>query len=160
MIGLIITINEYKNYFKSYDKTFICDTIDIAKNELIKYIAELFNKLDIDFPEDIYDFERIWYDNKYINAKIYNYKLFIDNKWIEPWEYEELYYDIIDQIVKIESEKPVEEEINDDNDDDNNDNNSDNENKNEYEYLESSNNDKLKDFEDNIEKILSNLKNI
>jgi len=160
MIGLIVTINEYKNHFKSYNKTFVCDTIENAKTELITCIASIFNILDVDFPQDVYDFERIWYDNKYVLAKIYDYKLFVNNKWETPWEYEELYYDIIDEIIKINSNCKQENSENDDDDDEQEESDVNVSDENKYQYLESKNTDKFKELEENIEKILINSKNV
>jgi hypothetical protein len=160
MIGLIITINGYNKHFYSFTNTFLCENLEKSKEQLIKYLANEFNKLDIDFPKDIYEFENIWFDNQYVKTTIFDYKLFLDNKWEEPWEYENLYYDILDEIINIESNQSYnfEKLYGEPNEDESDNINNYEDNSNEY--LEVSNDPKLKDFEDNISQILINSKNI
>lgn len=160
MIGLIITINGYNKHFYSFTNTFLCENLEKSKEQLIKYLANEFNKLDIDFPKDIYEFENIWFDNQYVKTTIFNYKLFLDNKWEEPWEYENLYYDILDEIINIESNQSYnfEKLYGEPNEDESDNINNYEDNSNEY--LEVSNDPKLKDFENNISQILINSKNI
>ena len=94
-IGLIVTINKYKNHFASSTSTIVCTTIEEARIELIKYIVAHFSLLNIDFPLDYDDFEFIWFNENYVGANAFTYRLYHDNNWIEPWSHQEIYDDVL-----------------------------------------------------------------
>ena len=56
-IGLIVTINSFKNHFKSKTNSTMCKSVDEARDELITYLCGQFDNLNIDFPDNINDFE-------------------------------------------------------------------------------------------------------
>lgn len=105
-IGLIVTINKFKNYFTSNQKTWICETIDEARAKLVEYLADELNKINIDYPTELIDFEYIWFDRQYVNCNAFNYKIFVENNWCEPWESQDIYYDVMDKILEQEYKNP------------------------------------------------------
>lgn len=111
-IGLIITINKFKHCFETNQTTMICETIDEAKNILINHLTKEFSNLNIDYPFDLIDFEYHWLGQQYVNTDAFTYKLFINDKWHEPWELQEIYSDVLDKIqANEEADPPNFEEI-------------------------------------------------
>ena len=105
-VGLIVTINKYKNYFSSIQTSIICTSLEDAKVELIKYIVAHFTPLNIDFPSNLADFENIWFNHTYVNANSFSYKIFEDGNWHEPWEHQEIYDDVLDVMLVHETANP------------------------------------------------------
>ena len=104
-IALLIRINKYKQYFESDQKTFICESIEEAKNNIINILVKNFSHLNIDYPDDFNDFEYIWF-KKYIKVNAFDYKIFDGNQWIEPWELQDIYSDVLDLMQKNEEADP------------------------------------------------------
>ncbi len=98
-IGLIITINRFSTYFESNTYTSEFDNIDEAKVKLISTLVENFKYINIDFPNNLVDFEYLWFKEQYVKANSFTYKIFTNNKWLEPWEYDDIYDDV---LVKLE----------------------------------------------------------
>lgn len=105
-VGLIVTINKYKTFFTSVQTSIVCDSIDDAYTELIKYIVAHFTPLHIDFPLELTDFENIWFNQTYVNADAFTYKLFHNNKWEEPWTQQEIYDDTLEVMLAHETANP------------------------------------------------------
>ena len=103
-IGLIIIINKYDKHFTTYEQTFICSSIDDAKNKLIDYLANNL-LLEIDYPMSLEQFEYIWFSEQYVNTNAFSYKIF-SNKWDQPWTLDEIYLDVIDKIVDNDNNNP------------------------------------------------------
>ena len=103
MIGLIIYV--YKKN-EILEKTFSISNVDEAKIKLVNYLANEFNILYIDFPLKLSDFEYIWSENHKMENldTIFNYNLFdsSDNLWKKPWDNDEIYNDILDNIILLE----------------------------------------------------------
>jgi hypothetical protein len=97
-IGLIVTINKYKNHFASSTSTIVCSTIEEAKLELIKFLVAHFSLLNIDFPMEYNDFEFIWFNEMYVGTNAFTYRLYHDNKWSEPWTHQEIYDDVLEAM--------------------------------------------------------------
>jgi hypothetical protein len=111
-IGLVITINKFKHYFETSQITLLCDSIDEAKDKLIEYLSKEFCALNIDYPLDLADFEYHWFNQQYVNSDAFYYKLFIEGSWREPWEYQDVYSDVLDKMqLDEEAEPPNFEEI-------------------------------------------------
>jgi hypothetical protein len=102
--GLIVIINKYDNYFETIKETFVCTNLDDCKEKLINYLALEFNKLTIDFPLELNDFEYIWFKHNYTKSNVFSYTIFNSEiiKWEEPWELQDLYYEVIEKIHEIE----------------------------------------------------------
>jgi hypothetical protein len=98
-IGLIITINKFTTYFESNTYTFVYDSVNDARNKLVEILVENFKYINIDFPNNLVDFEYIWFKQQYVNVNSFNYKVFLDNRWVEPWDSDDIYDDV---LVKLE----------------------------------------------------------
>ena len=107
-IGLSLTINKYSTYFECINNFLMFDTLEDAKNELINILVSHYKKLHIDFPQNLVDFEYELFNHQYIKADAFTYKLFQNNKWEEPWETQDIYDDIIDKMIKEETDNPPE----------------------------------------------------
>lgn len=105
-IGLIVTVNKFKYYFETEQQTWVCDSVEEAKKLLVKHLASLFSSLSIDYPLELSEFEYIWFGKQYVNTNAFNYKVFIGDKWIEPWEQEDIYSDVLDEMLDTENESP------------------------------------------------------
>ena len=101
-LGLIVMVNKFKNYFSNTHSQIVCDTLEEAKKELITYLVAHFTPLKIDFPDNLEEFHNIWFNSTYIVADVFNYKIFHNDNWIEPWSQDEIYEDVIDAMHKYE----------------------------------------------------------
>jgi len=100
-IGLSITFIKYNNHFKILNEYLVCDNIEEAREKLIDYFIKQIKDINIDFPLEFDDFEYIWLDNNYIDGNMINYKIFIKNEWIEPWELQEIYSDVLNKLDEL-----------------------------------------------------------
>jgi hypothetical protein len=110
-IGLTITINYLLTYFKTDQIYLYCSSVEEAKLKMIEILANKFAQLYIDYPHDLNEFEFEWFNKQYVDSNCFYYKLCVIEpnhtlKWIEPWEYQELYLDILDHIQQIENSNP------------------------------------------------------
>lgn len=103
-LGLIVMVNKFKNYFSNTHSQIVCDTLEEAKKELITYLVAHFTPLKIDFPDNLEEFHNIWFNSTYIVADVFNYKIFHNDNWIEPWSQDEIYEDVLDCMHKYEIE--------------------------------------------------------
>lgn len=106
-IGLIVTINKFVKFYQSDEKTFVCDTLEMARKNLINYLAEEFNKIVVDFPIELDDLRYVWFDESYVDADIFRYKVFNNGIWEEPWEAQDVYSDVYDMMFEKECENPI-----------------------------------------------------
>jgi len=107
-IGLSLTINKFTTYFESTPYFLMFDTLDNAKNELINILVTHYKKLNINYPPVLVDFEYEIFSQNYVKADAFVYKVFHNDRWDEPWETQDIYDDVIEKIVKEESENPPE----------------------------------------------------
>lgn len=106
-IGLIININKYiTHYSENRQFTFICNDLEDVKNILINHLVTIFQNLEIDFPEDFDDFSYIWFNQQYTKCNVFDYKIFINNKWEEPWELQEIYSEVLEKMYEEEIKNP------------------------------------------------------
>lgn len=105
-VGLIVTINKYKTYFASIQTYIVCDNIEDAYTELVKYIVAHFTPLNIDFPLELDEFENIWFNQTYVFADAFTYKIFQNNSWTEPWNRQDIYDDVLEIMLAHEVANP------------------------------------------------------
>ena len=105
-IGLIVFINKCDNYFETINRTYLCDSIEDAKSKLIEALSKEFSYKNIDYPLELIDFEYHWFNNQYVSADSFYYKLFIDGNWSEPWERQEIYSDVLEKMLEQENSNP------------------------------------------------------
>jgi hypothetical protein len=107
MIGLIITINKYSSWYSSKSTTFTFNTLDEAYTKLVSIITDIVNNLNIDFPLDLDDFETIWFDGNYVGSSFFEYKIFNNDMWSEPWDKQDIYSQVLDNLIKIQQEQNI-----------------------------------------------------
>lgn len=105
-IGLIVIINKFKHYFESSQTTFTADSVDDIRDQLINYLAKELSILNIDYPQELTDFDHYWFGQQYVNTNSFYYKIFNNGIWSEPWEYQEVYSDILDKMLSNEQSDP------------------------------------------------------
>ena len=105
-VGLFIGITKSSTYFESINEYKVVDTIDEARVELINYLVRQLGVLNIDYPLSVEDFEYIWFNEQYVKSSVFNYKLFVNDKWVEPWESQEIYSDVLDKMFDEETKNP------------------------------------------------------
>ena len=101
-IGLTITINKYTNYFETKQYYVICDTLFSTKEKLLELLTEHINKINIDYPLMLEDFDYEWFGQQYVKSNSFSYKIFMNDEWNEPWELQDIYDEILERIVKQE----------------------------------------------------------
>jgi hypothetical protein len=82
----------------SNEKIFYAINLDSCKKLLIEYLASLLKNINIDFPDDILDFEYIWFQQTFMESSFFSYD--VDNE--EPWEYQEIYEEVLEKLLQIE----------------------------------------------------------
>jgi hypothetical protein len=105
-IGLIVNINKYNHYFETSNATFVCDSVDEAKNKMIDHLVTRMGSLNIDYPMDLNDFEYIWFNQNYVNTNAFIYFIFNETKWYQPWDLQEIYEEFLDKMVEKDSSNP------------------------------------------------------
>jgi hypothetical protein len=105
-IGLIIIINKFNHYFETQTQTWSCDTIDQARERLLDYLSDQFKNLNIDYPMELDDFEYIWFNKQYLNSNSFYYKIYNSGEWLEPWEHQEIYSDVLERMLAREQANP------------------------------------------------------
>ena len=105
-IGLIVDINKFNHYFETSNATFICDTIDEAKDKMIEYLVTYMGSLNIDYPMDLHDFEYIWFNQNYVKTNAFTYFIFNGTKWYQPWDLQEIYEEFLDKMIAKDSLNP------------------------------------------------------
>jgi len=109
-VGLVVYLVKFKTYFETEIKTFNCLNLTDAKKKLVRYLADSFQHLSIDFPDDLLDFEYIWFQQQYVKSSAFNYKVFYESKWVEPWDNQQIYADVLEQIIKTEINNDIDYE--------------------------------------------------
>ena len=107
-IGLSLTINKFTTYFESTPYFLMFDTLENTRNELINILVTHFKKLHINYPSELSEFEYELFNHQYVKTDAFVYKIYQNNRWEEPWEPQDIYDDVIDKIVKEDSENPPE----------------------------------------------------
>jgi hypothetical protein len=110
MIGLIITINKYSSWFSSNTQTFTFSTLEECQNKLISYLTDIINILNIDFPQDLDEFETLWFNENYVNCSFFEYRLFNNDMWSEPWDKQDIYSLVLDNLIKVQQEQNIDYE--------------------------------------------------
>jgi hypothetical protein len=82
----------------SNEKLFHANDLDSCKKLLIEYLASLLKNMNIDFPEYLFDFEYIWFQESFMETSFFSYD--VDNE--EPWEYQEIYEEVLDRLLAFE----------------------------------------------------------
>lgn len=101
-IALTLTINKYTNYFESITYYFIGDSLENIKIKLVNQISDHLKHTNISFPLDLVDFEYLWFKEQYVKSNVFVYKVFADNAWSEPWEYQDIYDEVLENIHSYE----------------------------------------------------------
>ena len=109
MIGLIITINKYKSYFSSKTETFVFNdnNLDNVQTKLVSYLTDIIINMNIDFPQELDEFEVIWFNQNYVNTSFFNYHIFNNNLWSQPWDNQDIYSLVLDNIIKVQEDKNI-----------------------------------------------------
>jgi hypothetical protein len=104
-IGLYLTINKFTTYFETNTFTSIHQTLEEAKERIITTLSSEFNKLNIDFPSEIDEFEHIWFKQQYVKANCFDYRIW-NNLWTRPWDDYEIYAEVLEKMHQQEIANP------------------------------------------------------
>jgi hypothetical protein len=104
--ALSLTINKYTTYFESINHFLLFETLDDLRKELINILTNQYKNYNIDYPSELIKFENIIFNDNYVKADAFVYKIFFENKWLEPWDNQEIYDDVLDSIFNIDSKNP------------------------------------------------------
>ena len=90
-----------------------CDEQFNKLEDILKWIcttlAKAFSKLQIDFPQDYEEFQLLWFKSHYFKGDVFTYFLHNGNKFIEPWERQDIYEIVLDFMQKVDEENQEEE---------------------------------------------------
>jgi hypothetical protein len=76
--------------------------LEDIKNKLVYVLQEEFQPFQ-DIPEEYDEFvSKCWYLHYSADVEPFEYKLFYQGKWTQPWEPEELYEKVYDVLHKLE----------------------------------------------------------
>jgi hypothetical protein len=105
-IALSLTINKFLSNFESIPYFLTFDSLEDTRTEIINILVTHYKKLHINYPQELAEFEYELFSHQYVKADAFVYKIFHNERWTEPWDTCEIYSDVIEQIVKEESENP------------------------------------------------------
>jgi hypothetical protein len=95
------------NENKFLTKNFIFENLDECLNKIIITVKDHINKKN-DFPNDLDEFTNIhWYENNIMNNEVFDYYIFINDEWKQPWTLQEIYDDVIEIIHKNDIQKAI-----------------------------------------------------
>ena len=105
-IPMFITFTR-PNVPKYETSTFSCSSLDECKNKLIINIKDNITSI-IDYPNDLDDYSCLyWYNKNYMDNNIFDYKIYYENNWIQPWSLQELYEDVINIIYQVDVQDSI-----------------------------------------------------
>jgi hypothetical protein len=118
-IGLVVTIN---NNINNITKHFTCITLEQCYQELLECLVQEFKQFKNDYPMTLDDFNILWFDKIFeyygdFDYDCFTYSIFNNNEWIEPWNKDDIYNDLLDKLIikdiemgfKIESDNDTDE---------------------------------------------------
>lgn len=119
MHALIITFTKPK--IPKYETlSFVCKSLEECENKLI---INLKNNIyaNIDYPTDIDDYSTLfWYNDHSMDNHFFDYQIFYEDKWIKPWELQDIYEKVINIIHIVDIQNSIYDSNNYyDNDDEN-----------------------------------------
>ena len=122
MYSIIIIVNKNINYFSQFKIIKSCETLEDCQSELINFVVSHFKTLNIDFPDNLDDFNVIWFDNNRTEADSFTYMIIDYNnthfyQWNEPWSIDFIYEKILESIQELDIKEVLKELEYDSNDD-------------------------------------------
>ncbi len=76
--------------------------LDDVKNKLVYMIQEQFSTFN-EFPESYEEFtNKFWYQFISADSEPFEYKVYSDKEWVQPWTNEDLYDQVVDILHKLE----------------------------------------------------------
>lgn len=102
--GLVLTINKYNTYFESVSYFNVYESLEDAKKLLVNTLVDHFKHINIDFPLELIDFEYAWFKEQYVKTNAFVYKIYSNDRWSEPWEPQDIYDDVLQQLENYEIE--------------------------------------------------------
>ena len=105
-LPMYITLT-YPNENKFVTKNFIFENLDECLNKIIITVKNHIQK-KIDYPADLDEFTNIyWYENNSMNNEVFDYYIFINDEWKQPWTLQEIYDDVIEIIYKNDIQNAI-----------------------------------------------------
>jgi hypothetical protein len=87
--------------------TYVCESLEDCQNKLIVNIKNKILK-KVEYPPDLETFAlTAWYNEYNMENYIYDYQIFLDNKWQKPWSLEELYESVIEIIHQVDLQNSI-----------------------------------------------------
>lgn len=107
-IALSLTINKFDNHFESIPYFFTFQSLEDARTEMINILVTHFKKLHINYPHELVEFEYELFNQQYVKCDAFVYKIFQNDRWEEPWDTQDIYDEVVDNIINEESKNPPE----------------------------------------------------
>jgi hypothetical protein len=64
-------------------------------------------EMNIDYPYDFDEFAVIYLDNCANKVDVFDYKIFYENNWIQPWSHQDIYENIVELIIKLDIQNMI-----------------------------------------------------
>lgn len=104
--GMIITFT--KPRIPKYETlTFTCKSLDECENRLL---VNLKNNIyaNIDYPSDIDDYSTLFWNSEHsMDNNFFDYQIFYQNKWIKPWELQDIYEKVLNIIYQVDIQNSI-----------------------------------------------------
>ena len=98
----IVITKPNKQKIQTYLTTDTGKTLEDVKNKLVYIIQEQFSTFQ-EFPDSYEDFiNKQWYQHMSADSEPFEYKVFTEDKWIQPWTTDELYEQVVEVLHKLE----------------------------------------------------------
>ena len=103
-LNIILTKPTQNKYESLY---FICKDLDECYNKIIISIKNLI-MMNTDYPDDYDEFKNIiWYNSVSFDNEIFDYNIFINDKWSKPWDHQELYSNALEIINNVDIQNSI-----------------------------------------------------
>jgi len=98
----LVTTKPNKQKIETKIHTDSGNDIDDIHNKILYLMQEHISKFN-DLPDSYDDFiSKCWYFENSADAEPFEYKIYMDDKWISPWEIEDLYNSVYEILHKLQ----------------------------------------------------------
>lgn len=98
----IVITKPNKQKIQTYLTTDTGKDLEDVKNKLVYIIQEHFSKCQ-EFPDSYEEFiNKQWYQHISADSEPFDYRVFSEDKWIQPWSSDDLYEQVVEVLHKLE----------------------------------------------------------
>jgi hypothetical protein len=103
-VNILLTKPKENKYESLY---LVCNDLDDCYNKIIVTVKNSIT-LNVDYPDDYEEFKNlIWYNGISFDNDVFNYSIFYEGKWIEPWTQQEIYNQVTEIIHNVDIQNSI-----------------------------------------------------